>query len=95
MPARAGGTTYEQTVRITHTYLGPAAGRFVDRQVRNHLHKEPAGMTRKDLVRLIDWIRIAVSFLTDDSRIVDEYIRQLKELTHEAPSAKPRTHHQS
>ncbi|HEY4160762.1 MAG TPA: hypothetical protein VGM08_01745 [Candidatus Saccharimonadales bacterium] len=94
MPAQAGGTTYEQTVSITNAYLGPAAGRFVDRQVRNHLHKEPADMTRSDLSRLIDWIRIAVSFLTDDTRIVDEYIGQLKELAHAAPSAKPRIHHQ-
>lgn len=74
------GTTYEQVVNITYAYLGPATERFVGRQVRNHLHKEPEGMTQKDLSRLIEWIQIAVSLLTDDSRVVKEYIGQLEQL---------------
>jgi hypothetical protein len=82
MPAQTRGTTYEEVVHITHAYLGPAAGRFVNRQVRNHLHKEPEGMTKKDLSRLIDWIRIAVSLLTEDEQIVEEYIGQLEHLVH-------------
>lgn len=73
--------TYKHVVRITHAYLGPAADRFIDRQVRNHLHKEPEDITVKDLARLTDWIRLAVSLLTDDSEIVEEYIGQLEHLT--------------
>jgi hypothetical protein len=74
------GDTYNQAVSITYEYLGPAAGRFVDRQVRSHLRKEPEDMTAKDLSHLLDWIRLAVSLLTDDAHVVDEYIRQLEEL---------------
>ena len=74
-------TLYERVVRITHIYLGPAADRFIARQVQNHLHKEPEALTSSDLARLIDWIRVAVSLLTDDAEIVEEYILQLERLT--------------
>jgi hypothetical protein len=74
-------TLYERVVQITHTYLGPAADRFIDRQVQNHIHKEPSKLTSTDLELLIDWIRVAVSLLTDDEEIVEEYILQLQRLT--------------
>ena len=71
---------YGQVVRITHVYLGPAADRFIARQVRNHLHKSPADLNRADLARLIDWIRVAVSLITEDSEIIEEYTGQLQRL---------------
>ena len=72
---------YEQVVRITHVYLGPAADRFIARQVLNHLHKEPEALSRDDLDKLIDWIRVAVSLLTEDSQLIEEYTAQLEALT--------------
>ena len=33
------------------------------------------------LHQLIDWIRVAVSLLTEDSAIIEEYIAQLERLT--------------
>jgi hypothetical protein len=77
-------TLYDRVVRITHIYLGPAADRFIDRQVEHHLHKDPSKMSDTDLVGLVDWIRVAVSLLTDDSEIVEEYIQQLQRLTRPA-----------
>jgi hypothetical protein len=74
---------YARVVRITHIYLGPAADRFIARQVENHLHKDPEKMTSSDLEHLIDWIRVAVSLLTDDSEIVEEYVMQLQRLIEE------------
>ncbi len=71
---------YAKVVRVTHVYLGPAADRFIDRQVENHLHKSPEDMSKKDLLQLIDWIKVAVSLLTDDSEIVEEYAAQLYKL---------------
>lgn len=71
---------YSQVVRVSRVYLGPAADRFVDRQVENHLHKPPAALTKRDLLDLIDWIKIAVALLTDDSEIVEEYIGLLYKL---------------
>jgi hypothetical protein len=74
-------TLYDKVVRVTNVYLGPAAERFVGRQVRNHLHKEPQEISEKDLRALIDWVRVAVSLLTENGEVVDEYIEQLVLLT--------------
>jgi hypothetical protein len=74
-------TLYERVVRVTHIYLGPAAERFIDRQVQNHLDKDPERLTAADLERLLDWIRVAVSLLTDDKEIIEEYLEQLTQLT--------------
>lgn len=75
-------SVYQRVVEITHIYLGPAADRFIDRQVQNHIHKDPSKLTTEDLEHLIDWIRVAVSLLTDDSEIVEEYVTQLKRIIH-------------
>ncbi|MDL2342147.1 MAG: hypothetical protein QFB87_03665 [Patescibacteria group bacterium] len=72
---------YERVVRITHVYLGPAADRFIARQVQSHLHKEPEELSKDDLEKLIDWIRVAVSLLTEDCDIIEEYTAQLEKLT--------------
>lgn len=85
-------TLYQRVVRITHIYLGPAADRFIDRQIQNHLHKQPAELSVNDLAQLIDWIRVAVSLLTDNIEIVEEYVEQLQRLTIE-PAAPKHTAH--
>jgi hypothetical protein len=74
---------YKSVVKITNEYLGPAAERFIDRQVRNHLHKEPENLTKKDLTGLIDWVQVAMSLLSDDSKVVEEYVFRLKKLSGE------------
>jgi hypothetical protein len=81
MSASQTNTLYDKVVRVTNVYLGPAADRFISRQVQNHLHKPPEDLSRTDLIKLIDWIRVAVSLLTDDSEIVEEYASQLERLT--------------
>jgi hypothetical protein len=79
-------TLYHKVIQVTHIYLGPAADRFIDRQVRNHLNKSPRDLSKADLLKLIDWIRIAVSMITEDSEIVEEYTEQLRRLA----TAKPK-----
>jgi len=80
MRSQSRNTVYDQVVRITQTYLGPAANRFVARQVENHLHKNPEDLSLADVLLLIDWIRVAVALLTEDSSIVEAYIAQLQKL---------------
>ena len=75
-------TLYSRVVRVTHVYLGPAADRFIARQVQNHLHKQPEELSGEDLEKLIDWIRVTVSLLTEDNEIIEEYIVQLQRLAH-------------
>lgn len=68
---------YDDVVGITYDYLGPAADRFVARQIRNHLQKDPTQLERKDLRILIDWIRLAMHLLSNDTAVVDRYINEL------------------
>lgn len=72
--------TYQEVVEISQIYLGPAAERFIDRQIVNHLGKKPSEFQAADISRLIDWIRIAVSFLTEDAELIDDYIAELKQI---------------
>jgi len=71
---------FDQVVDVTYTYLGPAADRFVARQIRNHLEIEPEDLRKRDLRALIDWMKLAMSFLSDDDKLVSEYINSLQEL---------------
>jgi hypothetical protein len=71
---------YDKVVRITHVYLGPAADRFIARQVENHLHKSPEQLSQTDLRSLIDWIRVVVSLLTEDEALIEEYTDELQKL---------------
>ena len=81
MAAPRQSSVYDEVVQVTHVYLGPAADRFIARQVENHLGKAPSQLTRADLVELIDWIRAVVSLLTEDTEIIEEYVDELKKLT--------------
>ncbi|MDB5184426.1 MAG: hypothetical protein JWN38_234 [Candidatus Saccharibacteria bacterium] len=79
---------YDRVLRVTHVYLGPAADRFIARQVQNHLDKRPEDISVDDLKMLIDWIRVAVSLITEDSDIIEEYTAQLMRLT--VPQKRPK-----
>jgi hypothetical protein len=72
---------YSQVVAITTTYLGPAAERFIARQIQIHLNKNPEDLNKKDLEQLVDWIKIAIALLTEDGRVVDDYSKSLLKLT--------------
>ncbi len=72
---------YDDVVAITYDYLGPAADRFVVRQIRNHLGKDPAQLRQEDLRQLIDWIQLAMRLISDNAEVVDHYITDLESLT--------------
>ncbi len=80
---------YDDVVTITYDYLGPAADRFVVRQIRNHLQKDPNELQRKDLRQLIDWIQLAMRLISDDSETIDNYMADLEAL---AQSKEPGIH---
>ena len=52
---------YEKIVDITRDYLGPAASRFVIRQINTHFHKSPEQLQRTDIpilaIRIRKWSR--------------------------------------
>jgi hypothetical protein len=70
-------TIYEQVVEVTYEYLGPAAERFVSRQIETHLKKKPQSLSRRDLKQLTDWIKLAANLLSDDRRLVNAYLNDL------------------
>lgn len=72
---------YKQVVDTTTSYLGPAAERFIARQIETHLNKRPEEITPKDLAQLVDWIKIAIALLTDDGKVVEEFSARLMKLS--------------
>jgi hypothetical protein len=80
---------YDAVVTITYQYLGPAADRFVIRQIRNHLRKDPSALRPKDLQKLIDWIQLAMRLISSDNEVIDRYVAELEILAqnnHSAPT---------
>ena len=77
MIAEKQDTLYDRVVEVTVYYLGPAAERFVARQIEMHIGKEPSDLTEDDLEKLVDWIRLAIALLSEDSELVDEFTQSL------------------
>lgn len=71
---------YKKLVQVTTDYLGPAAERFISRQIETHLHKTPDQITPEDIVKLVDWVKLAVALLTEDSKMVDDFTKSVLEL---------------
>jgi hypothetical protein len=78
---KATSNLYQEVVNVTYEYLGPAADRFVSRQVSHHLNKNPNQLKEKDLADLVDWFRLAMALLCDDVRLVDNYVTALIRLS--------------
>lgn len=72
---------YEQVVNVTMEYLGPAAERFITRQIKTHIGKEPEDLTEDDLEKLVDWIKLAIALLTEDTEMVDDFSKSLLQLS--------------
>jgi hypothetical protein len=73
-------TTYDEVVNITKDYLGPAAERFISKQVTFHLKKEPQELAKTDLPKLTEWIRVSIALLTEDSKMVDDCVGRISKL---------------
>lgn len=72
---------YSKVIEVANDYLGPASKRFIDRQIINHLGKEPEEITYRDLDSLIDWIKVVVALLTEDKELINEFADRLRMLT--------------
>lgn len=63
---------YRQVVRATEQYLGPAAERFVNRQIEFRLGKTPETLARSDIPKLKNALVVALGILVKDKAIVDQ-----------------------
>ena len=70
----------DELVGITEEYLGPAAHRFIDRQIIFHLDKEPSEILPEDIPRLAVWMRVTVALLTEDRSLVEDFTQRVLEL---------------
>lgn len=77
----SGNKLYDDIVTVTRVYLGPAAERFIDRQVQAHLHKESSELKPADVAVLTQWSKLALALLTDDPEEVKSYTKHLMELS--------------
>jgi hypothetical protein len=71
---------YDQITAITEEYLGPAAERFITRQITFHLNKAPHELTLEDIPKLAEWAKITLGMLTEDRQVVDDYGKKMKQL---------------
>lgn len=73
-------TMLQEVVSITEDYLGPAAERFVSRQVTFHLNKHPEELSKADIPKLAEWVKVSLALLTQDKKMVDEFDKRIREL---------------
>jgi hypothetical protein len=76
----ASATIYQQAVEITKDYLGPAAERFISRQIIFHLQKDPEDLSKKDIPQLAEWVKVSISILTEDKKMVDDFTKRILKL---------------
>jgi hypothetical protein len=74
---------FDKIVDITEEYLGPAAPRFVARQVSFHLDKSPSELSTEDIPKLVEWTKVTLALLTEDKALVQEYARKVSDLAEE------------
>ncbi len=72
---------YDQIVSITEDYLGPAAGRFINRQILSHLNKSPEELEKADIPKLAIRIRSGLVVLTRDERVVEEAFHRISAIS--------------
>jgi hypothetical protein len=70
-------SVYTQAVDITSDYLGPAAERFIARQINFHLNIEPEKLSKADLPRLAEWVKVSIAVLTEDKAMVEEFGKRI------------------
>ncbi len=68
---------YNSIVETSTEYLGPAAERFIRRQITTHLGKKPEDITAKDIHELTNWVRLTFSLLTENQELIDAYASDL------------------
>ncbi len=72
---------FEKVVEITKDHLGPASERFIARQIKSHLNKDPEQLKPQDIPSLAEWTVLAIGLLTDDQELIDSYTNELLKLT--------------
>ena len=71
---------YQKVVYTSAEYLGPAAERFIRRQITTHLEKRPEDITAKDIEELTNWIKQTFALLTENHELVEAFARDMSSI---------------
>ena len=71
---------YDQILQIIKDYLGPAAERFLTRQINSHFRKNHDELDKGDIQPLAIRIRSGLLVLTRDEAIVEEAYHRIAAL---------------
>ena len=58
----------DDVVKVAKLYLGPAAERFVDRQISGHLNMTASELSAADLVELARWCYVSGRLVMPEER---------------------------
>ncbi len=59
---------YDDVIALSKPYLGPAAQKFIDRQIKGHLDVEKASLSAANLDELAKWVYTSGKLLMDDAK---------------------------
>ncbi len=71
----------DEVVKIVNDYLGPASERFVDRNIRTHLGKEPEDLSKEDILKMCNWMKISLSIISSNAQIAQEAVDRIIKVT--------------
>lgn len=71
---------YNEAVKVSEEYLGPAGERFIRRQIQTHFNIEPENLKPQHIPELVDWVRLTFSMLTNDAQHVTSFSERLLQL---------------
>ena len=77
MVPAANNILYTEIVDVLYEFLGPASERFLDREIKAHLQKEPEHITKEDIVKIHEWSRLAIALLAEDQQTVETFSKNL------------------
>lgn len=71
---------HHEIITIAEDYFGPAAPRFINKIIENHLRKDPELVTSSDMPEIVTWVSLTVAMMTDERNVVSEFTNRLNTL---------------
>lgn len=71
---------FRKLIKASTGYFGPATERFLEAQIEHVLHKTPAELTPHDIPKLVDWLSLCVSMISNDTDKITQYVERVSKL---------------
>lgn len=70
-------SVFENIIKLTHDHFDSEVVRYMGRLFEIHLHKPADQLTKEELVSLMDWVYESLTYLVEDHRKIENYMREL------------------